>query len=189
MPLKRRTILTQAKLSGINLVQTYVFWDIHEPANNEFYFPSDPHSNADLVAFVQLAAELGLYVNLRISGYVCAEWNYGGLPVWLRDYNKAGSNTSMVFRTYDANWMRELSEFFDKTVDVVNEAGLLAVDGGPIVMMQMENEYGNMEDFYGEEGHKYVAWAADYAMQINTRINKDIVWIMCQQGEGVGKEA
>lgn len=78
--------------------------------------------------------------------------------------------------------MTELSEFFDKTVSVVRDANLLAGDGGPIVMMQMENEYGNMENYYGELGHQYVQWAAQYALQMNI----GIPWIMCQQGEGVG---
>ena len=72
------SILQQAKDNGINLIQTYVFWDIHEPQNNEWNYPSDPTSNEDLVAFVQEAAKLGLYVHLRIAGYICAEWNFGG---------------------------------------------------------------------------------------------------------------
>ena len=97
-----RGILQQAKDNGINLIQTYVFWDIHEPSNNEWNFPSSPSSNADLAAFVEEAGNLGLYVNLRISGYVCAEWNLGGLPVWLREIES-------TWRTYDSNWMKELA--------------------------------------------------------------------------------
>lgn len=74
------TILKEALYNGINIIQTYVFWDLHEPTNNEWNFPSSPSSTADLVAFVQEAAKVGLYVNLRISGYICAEWNFGGMP-------------------------------------------------------------------------------------------------------------
>ncbi len=76
-----RTVLQQAKDNGINLIQTYVFWDIHEPKNNEWNFPSDPTSSNDLVAFVQEAANLNLYVHLRIAGYICAEWNFGNFTV------------------------------------------------------------------------------------------------------------
>lgn len=65
------------KDSGINLIQTYVFWDIHEPQNNQWHFPSDPNSNEDLIAFIQEASKHDLYVHLRIAGYVCAEWNFG----------------------------------------------------------------------------------------------------------------
>lgn len=169
-------ILKSAKESGLDLIQTYVFWDIHEPQNNQWNFPSDPTSSYDLVAFIQEAAKQGLYVNLRISGYVCAEWNFGGLPGWLRE-------TNSTLRTYDQIWMTELSEFFEKTISVVKEAGLLADAGGPIIMMQMENEYGNMENYYGEKGHQYVQWLSDYALQLDAG---GAVWIMCQQGEGVG---
>jgi beta-galactosidase GanA len=73
------TILQQAKDSGINIIQTYVFWDVHEPLNNQWNFPSSPTSSEDLVAFVAEAAKLDLYVHLRISGYICAEWNFGEL--------------------------------------------------------------------------------------------------------------
>ena len=66
-----------AKDNGINVLQTYVFWDIHEPQNNQWYFPSDDTSNEDLVAFIQLAADMGLFVHLRIAGYICAEWSFG----------------------------------------------------------------------------------------------------------------
>lgn len=78
--------------------------------------------------------------------------------------------------------MVELKEFVGKTVEVVKSAGLLAPDGGPIVMMQIENEYGNMEDNYGDDGHKYVQHIAEYALSLDV----GVPWIMCQQGEGVG---
>eukprot|EP01031_Cornospumella_fuschlensis_P028141 gene28141-33982_t len=131
-------IFQLAKDSGINLIQTYVFWDIHEPENDVWNFPSDPSSNHDLVAFVQEAAKQGLYVHLRIAGYVCAEWNFGGLPVWLRELNA-------TLRTNDEVWLQQLSQFVEKTLAVVKAADLLYSQGGPIVMLQIENEYGNME--------------------------------------------
>jgi beta-galactosidase GanA len=70
-------IFQLAKENGLNLIQTYVFWDVHEPANNQWYFPNDPTSSYDLAAFIEEAGKQGLYVHLRISGYVCAEWNFG----------------------------------------------------------------------------------------------------------------
>ena len=72
-----KNILQATKDNGINVLQTYVFWDIHEPINNQWHFPSDESSNEDLVAFIQLAADMGLFVHLRIAGYVCAEWSFG----------------------------------------------------------------------------------------------------------------
>jgi len=122
------------------------------------------------IQFIEEAAAAGLYVHLRIAGYVCAEWNYGGLPVWLRQLNS-------TWRTYDELWMEQLAEFVEKTIDVVKSANLLAVDGGPIIMMQIENEYGNMESFYGSDGSKYVQWLSQYAKSLNPRIG-NIPWIM-----------
>ncbi len=171
-------IFQLAKESGLNLIQTYVFWDIHEPENNQWFYPTDSSSSNDLAAFIEEAGKQGLYVHLRISGYVCAEWNNGGMPSWLRSMNT-------TFRTFDDVWMHELAEYFEKTISVVNDAKLLAKDGGPIIMMQIENEYGNMEKYYGVNGRKYVKWLSEYATSLTHRIG-GIPWVMCQQGEGTG---
>lgn len=168
-------ILKAAKDSGLDLIQTYVFWDIHEPEKDVWNFPSDPTSSHDLVAFIQEAAKQDLLVHLRIAGYICAEWNFGGLPGWLRDLNA-------TLRTNDPLWLEQLSQFVEKTLDVVDSVGLFAKDGGPIVMLQIENEYGNMEDNYGNQGHEYVSWLSNYANSLNFQVP----WVMCQQGEGVG---
>jgi hypothetical protein len=170
-------IFQQAKDNGINLIETYVFWDIHEQKQGEFFFPDYP-SSANVVDFVRLAGEMGLYVHLRFGPYVCAEWNYGGLPVWVRELNDG----NIVFRTTDEVWMSVMESFVDKALEVVRDAKLLTEDGGPIIMVQIENEYGNIEYAYGSEGANYVSKVAEYAL------SKDlsIPWVMCQQGEGVG---
>lgn len=86
-------------------------------------------------------------------------------------------------RTYDQLWLDQLSQFVEKTLEVVRSANLLASQGGPIVMLQIENEYGNMENYYGDSGHQYVKWLNDYALSLDVG---GVQWIMCQQGEGVG---
>ncbi|CAF4731114.1 unnamed protein product, partial [Rotaria magnacalcarata] len=72
-------IMKMAKNQGLNTVQTYVFWNIHEQKPGVLDFTG----RANLSQFLQDAADAGLFVNLRIGPYVCAEWNYGGLPAWL----------------------------------------------------------------------------------------------------------
>lgn len=169
-------ILAEAKANGINLIQTYVFWSIHEP--NEpgvYYFPNDG-SRDDLVEFIRECDRQGLYVNLRFGPYTCAEWNFGGFPMWLK------ALPNITFRTMDDQWLNAMQSFIQATVDVVDAAKLFAKDGGPIIMAQIENEYGNMEDSYGEDGARYVQWSAAVADAFNLQIP----WIMCQQGEGVG---
>lgn len=97
--------------------------------------------------------------------------------MWLRDLN-------VTLRTFNDVWLRELSQFMEKTLSVVQDANLLANQGGPIIMLQIENEYGNMEDNYGWGGKEYVRWLSNYAQSLTA--SQGIPWIMCQQGEGVG---
>lgn len=165
-------IISQAKASGLNLIETYVFWDIHEPKEGVFYFPSDGSSD-DIVAFINECQTQGVYVSLRFGPYVCAEWNYGGFPVWLRDVD------GITFRTMNDQFLDKMTKFVDATLKVVTDAKLLASEGGPIVMMQIENEYGNMQKYYPQHGDDYVQWAANYALNKNL----SVPWIMCQQGE------
>lgn len=168
-------ILAEAKANGINIIQTYVFWSIHEPNKGEYYFPNDG-SNADLVKFIQECQKQNLYVHLRFGPYVCAEWNYGGFPAWLK------REEGIEYRTMNDPWLQAMGAFVNETVKVVKNAGLLARDGGPIIMAQIENEYGNMESHYGSSGAEYVQWSVALAKSYDL----DIPWIMCQQGEGTG---
>ena len=98
------------------------------------------------------------------------------MPGWLRSLDS-------TLRTNDEIWLEELSQFVEKTISVVKDANLLADVGGPIVMLQIENEYGNMESYYGLNGRKYVEWLSEYALGLDVG---GVPWVMCQQGEGVG---
>lgn len=168
--------MSEAKANGINIIQTYVFWSIHEPTEpGVYYFPRDG-SNADLVEFIQECERQGLWVNLRFGPYVCAEWNFGGFPMWLKGLN------NITFRTMDQQWLDAMESFITATVDVVDQAKLFAKDDGPIIMAQIENEYGNMEKHYGTAGAEYVQWSVALADSLKLQVP----WIMCQQGEGVG---
>jgi len=140
------TVMSEMKANGINLLQTYVFWDLHEPTEGVYNFPSDPLDEANLVLFLQEAKKAGLYVHLRIGPYSCAEWSNGGLPAWLL------ANDGSTWRTDDELWLKRIFSFADKTLQVVTDANLLHDKGGAIIMAQIENEYGNIESFYGELG-------------------------------------
>ncbi|KAF3670689.1 putative ADP-ribosylation factor GTPase-activating protein AGD5-like, partial [Capsicum annuum] len=72
-------IFRKAKEGGLDVIESYVFWNYHEPVKGEYYFKG----RFDLVRFVKTVQEAGLYVHLRIGPYACAEWNYGGFPMWL----------------------------------------------------------------------------------------------------------
>ncbi|KAJ4885554.1 Beta-galactosidase 11 [Raphanus sativus] len=74
-------IIKRAKQGGLNTIQTYVFWNVHEPVQGKFNFSG----RADLVKFIKLVEKNGMYVTLRPGPFIQAEWNHGGLPYWLRE--------------------------------------------------------------------------------------------------------
>ncbi|RDY03752.1 Beta-galactosidase 14, partial [Mucuna pruriens] len=74
-------ILDKARRGGLNVIQTYVFWNAHEPEQGKFNF----EGNYDLVKFIKLVQTKGMFVTLRVGPFIEAEWNHGGLPYWLRE--------------------------------------------------------------------------------------------------------
>ena len=121
---------SSAKANGLNMVQVYVFWNFHEEVEGEYNF----EGRGDLSEFVKRAAAAGLFVNLRVGPYVCAEWTYGALPAWL------GMKPGVAFRQTNAVWQPAMEKFFGDIVDLMAAAGHFATQGGPIVLVQVENE-------------------------------------------------
>jgi len=117
--------------AGLNAVQTYVPWNYHEDQPGIYDFQDE----RNLTKFVQTAQEVGLLVILRAGPYMCGEWEMGGLPAWLlRDPN-------IKLRTSDATYL----SFVDKWLAVLLSKikPLLYENGGPIITVQLENEYGS----------------------------------------------
>ncbi|XP_028090165.1 beta-galactosidase-like [Camellia sinensis] len=161
------SLIKKAKEGGLNAIETYVFWNAHEPIYRQYDFSE----NLDLVRFIRAIHDEGLYAILRIGPYVCAEWNYGGFPVWL--HNIPG----IAFRTNNEVYENEMKNFTTLIVDMVRDEGLFASKGGPIILAQIENEYGNVMWSYGNEGKSYINWCADLAQSFHI----GVPWIMCQQ--------
>lgn len=88
-------LINKAKDGGLDAIETYVFWNAHEPSRRQYDFSG----NLDLVRFIKTIQSAGLYSVLRIGPYVCAEWNYGGFPVWLHNM------PNMKFRTINPSFM------------------------------------------------------------------------------------
>nr|XP_033496692.1 beta-galactosidase-1-like protein 2 isoform X3 [Epinephelus lanceolatus] len=126
-----RDRLMKMKASGINTLTTYVPWSLHQPEREVFNF----HTQLDLVAYINLAAELGLWVIFRPGPYISSELDLGGLPSWLlRD-------GSMKLRTTYPGFTQAVSTFFDQLIPKV--VPLQFKKGGPIIAVQVENEYGS----------------------------------------------
>ncbi|KAM3285192.1 beta-galactosidase 8 isoform X1 [Capsicum chacoense] len=162
-------IFRKAKEGGLDVIESYVFWNYHEPVKGEYYFKG----RFDLVRFVKKVQEAGLYVHLRIGPYACAEWNYGGFPMWLHFI------PGIQFRTSNELFKEsnEMKLFLAKIVNLMKDEKLFATQGGPIILAQVENEYGNVEWAYGVSGKLYVKWAAETAVNLNTTVP----WVMCAQ--------
>lgn len=126
-----RDRLEKLRLLGCNTVETYVPWNLHEQKEGQFEFSG----RFDLRRFIQTAQDVGLYVILRPSPYICAEWEFGGLPSWLLKDPRMKVRTS--YQPYLDKVARYFARLFLEFVD------LQITNNGPIIMMQVENEYGS----------------------------------------------
>jgi beta-galactosidase len=134
-----RYAMRMARAMGLNTVTTYAFWNLHEPEPGQFNFAGQN----DLAEYLRIAQQEGLYVILRPGPYVCAEWEFGGYPAWLlKDRNT-------VVRSLDPRFMKPAADWFQYLGAVVKP--FLLANGGPIIAVQVENEYGS----FGKD-HEYM---------------------------------
>jgi beta-galactosidase len=122
--------MQMARAMGLNTIGTYVFWNVQEPEKDKFDFSG----NNDIAAFVKTAQEEGLWVILRPSPYVCAEWEFGGYPYWLQ--NESG----LVVRSKEPKYLAEYRDYILQLGKQLSP--YLLANGGNIIMVQVENEYG-----------------------------------------------
>ncbi|GLT79076.1 hypothetical protein SLA2020_505830 [Shorea laevis] len=162
-------LIQNAKQGGLDVIQTYVFWNGHEPSQGKYNF----QGRYDLVRFIKLIQQAGLYVHLRIGPYVCAEWNLGGFPVWLKYV------PGIEFRTDNAPFKAAMQGFTQKIVNMMKAENLFESQGGPIILSQIENEYELMEYDIGNPGKVYAKWAANMAVGLGT----GVPWVMCKQAD------
>ncbi|XP_019173472.1 PREDICTED: beta-galactosidase-like [Ipomoea nil] len=160
-------LMQKAKDGGLDVIQTYVFWNGHEPSPGKYNF----EGRYDLVKFIKLAQKAGLYVHLRIGPYICGEWNFGGFPIWLKYV------PGIEFRTDNQPFKVAMQGFVGKIVNMMKSEKLFESQGGPIIMSQIENEYGPVEWEIGAPGKAYTKWAGQMAVGLKT----GVPWIMCKQ--------
>ncbi|MCJ7840762.1 beta-galactosidase [Lederbergia sp. NSJ-179] len=136
--------LLKLKAAGLNTVETYVAWNIHEPEEGQFHF----EGIADIVRFVKTAEKVGLHVIVRPGPYICAEWEFGGFPYWLMTV------PNIKLRCFNEPYLEKVDKYFDVLFEKLNP--LLSSNGGPIIALQIENEYGS----FGND-KKYLEYMRD----------------------------
>jgi beta-galactosidase len=124
-----RDRLLRIKRAGFNTVEIYVFWNFHEPQEGKWNF-SDNH---DLDGFLKLVNQMGLYATVRVGPYVCAEWDSGGYPVWLR------FRPGVSVREDNPAFEGYVDKYFDKVMPII--AANQISKGGSVVLVQLENEH------------------------------------------------
>ncbi len=140
------------KAMGLNAVATYVFWNIHEPEPGKWDFTGDKN----LAEYIKIAGEEGLMVILRPGPYVCAEWEFGGYPWWLQNIE------GLELRRDNEQFLKYTQLYINR---LYKEVGNLQITkGGPIVMVQAENEFGS-----------YVSQRKDIPLEEHRRYNAKIV--------------
>ncbi|MCU6479354.1 glycoside hydrolase family 35 protein [Arthrobacter sp. A2-55] len=127
---------------GVNTLDTYVAWNFHQPEKG---VAPDFTGWRDLARFITMAGDAGLDVIVRPGPYICAEWDNGGFPAW------AISGRDMALRSSDPRFTAVVERWFDALLPVI--APLQAANGGPVVAVQVENEYGS----YGDD-QEYLRW-------------------------------
>lgn len=123
--------LLRARACGLNTIETVIPWNIHEPKKGEFCF----EGMADVVSFLKTADRLGLKAIVRPGPFICAEWDFGGFPAWLLQ------EPDIALRCMNQSYLRCVDAYFDVLMNKL--VPLLATNGGPIIAMQVENEYGS----------------------------------------------
>ena len=123
--------LEKLKNMGCNCVETYIPWNYHEPKKGQFDFSG----RKDVARFVRKAQALGLWVILRPTPYICAEWEFGGLPAWLL------ADDSMRVRSTYQPYLDAVDAYYAELFKVIRP--LFFTHGGPVLMCQIENEYGS----------------------------------------------
>ncbi|MBR3101513.1 MAG: beta-galactosidase [Muribaculaceae bacterium] len=169
--------IRMCKALGMNTICIYVFWNVHEQREGQFDFTGQN----DVAHFCRLAQKHGMWVIVRPGPYVCAEWEMGGLPWWLLKKPNIG------LRQLDPYFMERVREFEKRVGQQL--APLTIERGGPIIMVQVENEYGSfgtnrpyvsqIRDIIRQEGFEHVTlFQCDWATNFENNALPDLLWTM-----------
>lgn len=169
--------IKMCKALGMNTVCIYIFWNIHQPSESQYDFTG----NLDIAEFCRTAQRNGMYVIVRPGPYVCAEWEMGGLPWWLL------KNKDIQLRKLDNTFMNHVRNFEKKVAEQLSP--LTIQNGGPIIMIQVENEYGSYgkdkayvsairDELRKDYGNEITLFQCDWSSNFKDNALDDLLWTM-----------
>ncbi|CAF3349499.1 unnamed protein product [Rotaria sp. Silwood1] len=126
--------IEKMKQAGLNTIETYIPWNLHEPEMGNYKFNE---GLTDLVSFLKLVHQHEMFTIIRPSGYICAEWEWGGLPSWLLQ------DDQMRIRTTHSNFIKALKNYYSVLLPILSEHQYNRHGQGSIIAFQIENEYGS----------------------------------------------
>jgi len=138
--------IQMAKAMGCNTISAYIFWNYHETSKGIFDFKSE---NRNLSEFIKIVKDEGMWLILRPGPYACAEWDFGGLPAYLLE------KPDIKIRCMDPDYISAVKTYIDALIPIVKNG--MSINGGPILMVQIENEYGS----YGND-RNYLHFLKNY---------------------------
>ena len=142
---------------GLNAIQTYVAWNLHEPRKGEFNF----EGVADVAKFIEIAAKYNMYVIFRPGPYICAEWDFGGIPYWV------AREPGIKIRSSDPVYQKHVEDYFSVLLPLIRPH--MYYNGGNVIAVQIENEYG----FYDACDKDHLRWL----LNLNKRLlGEDVVY-------------
>lgn len=144
MPDTWEDIFKKLKAMGCNCVETYCAWNMHEKVPGEYDFTGI----LDIAKFIRTAGEMGLMAIVRPGPYICAEWEFGGLPWWIQN------DENIEIRCMNKEYIAHFDRYLDRLCAEIKP--LLCTNGGPVIMVQCENEYG----YYGDD-KEYLVYLKD----------------------------
>ena len=144
MPDTWRDIFKKMRAMGCNCVETYCAWNMHEKQPGVYDFTN----NLDIASFIKAAGEEGLMAIVRPGPYICSEWEFGGLPWWIQ------ADEDIEIRCMNKAYIKHFDRYLDRMCDEIRP--LLCTNGGNVIMVQCENEYG----YYGDD-KEYLAYLRD----------------------------
>ncbi|CAF0764267.1 unnamed protein product [Rotaria sordida] len=175
--------IEKMKKAGLNTIETYIPWNFHEPEMGIFKFNE---GLTDLVSFLKLVHQHEMFTIIRPSGYICAEWEWGGLPSWLLE------DDQMRVRTTHPNFIKALKNYYSVLLPILSEHQYNRHEQGSIIAFQIENEYGsygNDKDYLEAIRSMYIEYGLNELFFTSDGINDfskgslDDVWatVNCQR--------